>query len=109
MVTAQDLQNKYYQRYSAKSGRSAHPDRGRVFPVKGQNRTLSRIEVNQVASYAMKDAANQHHGIITETQAAQDLTLLENLSFSAHKDVKGDDRWRHLYHRAQRRFEFMND
>jgi hypothetical protein len=110
MVTAQDLQTKFNQPHSGKGPRSARPDHGKVFPIIGPNRhTLDRIVVNHVASYAMVDAANQCHEIITETQAAQDMTQLENLSFSNHTAVKNDDRWRHLYHRAQRNFKFMND
>lgn len=109
MTTAQDLQNKYNQANSAKGGRSAHADHGRLYPLIGPaRRTLNRRVANGTASYEMVDAANQSYGSITEIQAAQDMTLIEDLALQDHKAVKNDDRWRHLYRRAQRNFKFMD-
>ncbi|MCP5426309.1 MAG: hypothetical protein H6970_14785 [Gammaproteobacteria bacterium] len=109
MVTALDLQNKYNQANSGKGGRTAKPDMGKLVPILG--RRLNRLVAGgNPVRYELVDGNTGLNpaGRITEAQAAQDATLIEQLAVANHRAVMADQRWQHLYHRAQRNFKFMN-
>jgi hypothetical protein len=108
MVTALDLQNQYNQNHSAKGGRSAAADAGRIKIV--LNRQLNRRVVMGVASYELvsMNGPAVALGLISEAQVATDMTLLDSLAMAHQTDVKRDARWQRLYHYDQRNFKFMN-
>lgn len=81
MVTAVDLQNKYNQAHSGKGGRTAQPAQGKMAPIIGPR--LDRLVGGGLpARYVLVDVVTGLNpaGTVTEAQAAQDATLIEQLA-----------------------------
>lgn len=109
MVTANNLRDAYNQNNRVKGGRTALPSSGKLTVI--SKRMLDRLPGPPNARYRLVDTRTNGNpaGLITEAQAAADMTLIESLYFHVHGNVKNDARWHHLYRRAQRTFNFLNN